>query len=64
MVDGGLISDLFDFSYVFIENGGFGASPVRTSVASIPAGGFFFVVNVTFEEKHALLLFFNDFSSK
>ena len=52
MVDGGLISGFFDFSSVFIENLGFGASPVRTSVASFPAGGFFFVVNVTFVKKH------------
>ena len=36
----------------FVENGGFGASPARTSVASFPAGGFFFVVNVTVTEKH------------
>ena len=37
----------------FTENWGFGASPVRTSVASIPAGGFFcFVLNVTFVKKH------------
>ena len=34
-----------------VENGSFGASPTRTSVASIPAGGFFFV-NVTFVKKH------------
>ena len=38
MVDLGLISGFcFDFSSVFIENGGFGASLLRTSVASIPA---------------------------
>ena len=42
MVDLGLISGFFDFSYVFIEYG-FGASPLQTSVASIPAG-FFIVV--------------------
>ena len=50
MVDGGLISGFFwIFSMVFVENGGFGASPVRTSVASFPA--FFFLFNVTFEKK-------------
>ena len=31
-----------NFLLVFIENGGFGESPLRTSVASFPAGGFFF----------------------
>ena len=51
MVDLGLISGFFDFSSVFIENGGLGASPLRTSVASFPAGGFFFLVNVTFAKK-------------
>ena len=34
-----------------IENDGFGASPIQTSVASIPAGGFSFFVNVAFENK-------------
>ena len=35
-----------DFWLVFIENLGFGASPARTSVASIPAGGFFFLMSL------------------
>ena len=43
MVDLGLISDIFVLSLVFVGNMGFGASPLRTSVASIPAGDFFFV---------------------
>ena len=43
MVDGGSISGFFDLLWVFIENEGFGASPLRTSVTSIPAGGFFFI---------------------
>ena len=34
----------------FIENLGFGASPIRTSVASFPA--VFFVCYVTVEKKH------------
>ena len=42
MVDGGLISGFFHFSYIFIESWGFAASPARTSVASIPA--IFFVL--------------------
>ena len=46
-----------------IENGGFGASPIRTSVASFPAGGFLFVY-VTFVKKHDFYDFFNDFSLK
>ena len=50
MVDLGLISGFFNLSSVFIENGGFGASPLRTSVASIPAGDFFFVLNTAVEE--------------
>ncbi len=33
----GLISGFFDFSMDLVENGGFGASPIRTSVASFPA---------------------------
>ena len=42
MVDGGLISGVFfNFSSVFVGKGGFGASPVRTSVASFPAVFFF-----------------------
>ena len=43
---------------------GFGASPVRTSVASFPAGGFFFVLNVTFAEKHDFSMIFlkNDYN--
>ena len=45
----GSISVSFDFAMVFVENGGFGASPLRTSVASIPAVSFF-LVYVTFEE--------------
>ena len=53
---------LYDSSMDVLENDGFGASQIRTSVASIPAGGFFF--NVTFVKKHDCSLFFNDFSSK
>ena len=56
MVDLGLKP--FFFSMDFIENGGFGASPIRTSVASIPAGFFFLILNVTFE-KHMI---FDEFS--
>ena len=38
----GLISGcFFDFSMDLIENGGFGASPIRTSVASFPSVFFF-----------------------
>ena len=49
-----------DFRLVFIENVDFGASPARTSVASFPAGGVFFVVKGPFDETHYfLLLFFN-----
>ena len=45
--------DFFDFSMDFIENAAFRASPIRTSVASFPAGGVFFVFcNVTFVKKH------------
>jgi hypothetical protein len=40
----------------FIENVGFGASPARTSVASIPAGGFFFFMSLLTKNT-----FFNDF---
>ena len=47
----------FDLSSVFIENMGYGASPLRTSVASIPATCFF-LSSVTFEETPD---FFNDF---
>jgi len=47
------------FSYIFIENAGFGASPARTSVASFPAGGFFF--NVTFEEAPDCFVIFPQF---
>ena len=43
--------------WVSIENDGFGASQSGDSVTSIPAG-FFFVVNVIFDEKHD----FYDFS--
>ena len=55
----GLISVFFDFAMDLIENEG--ASPIRTSVASFPAGGFFFV-NVTLAKKHENSCFFNDFS--
>ena len=60
----GLISDFFDFSSILVENVGFGASPARTSVASIPAVFLRFFVNVTFPEQHDCVWFFHDFSSK
>ena len=37
-----------------IENGGFGASPIRTSVASFPAGGFFFLCHFCVRIKFVL----------
>ena len=47
--------------FLWKKNGGFGASPARTSVASIPAGGvFLFSSNVTFAKEHVS----NVFSSK
>ena len=44
MVDGGLISGVCDCSMDLIENGGFGASPLRTSMWCIPGRGLIFVV--------------------
>ena len=42
MVDGGVDFWIFViFHSFFVGNGGFGASPARTSVASFPAGDFF-----------------------
>ena len=49
---GGRFPDFFDLSLVFVENGGFGASPARTSVASIPAVFFFFM---SLLKKHMLV---------
>jgi len=45
----GLISGFFDFSMDLIENGGSGASPIRTSVASLLPFFFFYV---TFVKEH------------
>ena len=38
MVDLGLTSAFVDFSLVSVEHGGFGASPIQTSVWCSPAG--------------------------
>ena len=38
----------------------FGASPIRTSVASFPVGGCFLFFYVTFEKKHDFCKMFND----
>ena len=42
MVDLGLISGSFGFFVVLIGNGGFGASPLRTTVCRHPGRGLFF----------------------
>ena len=57
MVDLTLISGSFYFSFVFIENEGFGASQSGDSVTSIPAGGFFLFMSLL--RKHMI---FCDFS--
>ena len=55
MVDLGLISGFFQFSWVFIEHVSFGASPFRTSVASIPARVFFFFCVMSLLKKHMIV---------
>ena len=52
MVDLGLIFGFFQFFTGFNWKWGFGASPLRTTVTSILAGAFFFVLKVTFWKKH------------
>ena len=41
----------------FIENGGFGASPIRSSVWCSPAGGFFSQKNTLLIKKHVFYVF-------
>ena len=59
MVHLGLISVFFCFLMVFIGNGGFGASPLRTAVCRLPGRGLsFFLFDVTFGKN----MIFNYFS--
>ena len=58
MVDLTLIfSGVSNFVLVLIGNGGFGASPLRTTVTSILAGAFFFFESHFLEKTCKLVIF-------
>ena len=57
MVDRGLCFDCFDFSLDFVGNGGFGASPVRSSVWCSPAVFYVSPKILTFDNNILFLLF-------
>ena len=53
--DIGMVDRILIFSIcllVLIENGDFGASPLRTSVWCIPGRASFFLADITFLKKH------------